>query len=391
MAFSADGKDEVIELSGKLGLTEIGRGLMHTVLKSKEKADEGRIIKEAINQGLGGFVPDIIFEQLVKNYSNAEWMYGKTFINLISGYDQDYLGRNVRIPEFQQELKKRIAEKIRKLRDEGLLDEEDNLTEKGIQMAALVTYIEELDAIISKGLVGEQESTQRAAYGSKGETHEFRRGDRYRDIDIRGSIKRAITRGRNELVLKELEVHERRSKGRISVLYGIDASGSMKGEKLDLAKKAGIALAFKAIEGKDKVGLVVFSSEVKEAISPTTDFGLLLRTITAIRAARETDIIKMIEKAIELFPRDDGTKHLIILTDALPTVGEKPEEGTLEAASVAHNHNITISVVGVNLDKKGEELARRIAEVGNGRFYVVKNVKELDRVVLEDYWRTAAG
>ena len=388
-AFSSEAKEEVIELTGKLGLTEIGRGLMHSVVEQKEKSDEGKLIKEAINQGLGSFVPDSIYENLVSNYSNAEKLYGKTFLNLVSGYDADYLGRNVKIPEFQRELKKKIVEKIDELRDEGVIDDNYAITEKGVQLAALVAYVEELDAIVAKGLFGERLSKKRAIYGSKGETHSFRKGDRYRDISIKKSVKRAARRKHSTLHVNDLEAHERESHGSVYIIYGIDASGSMKGEKIDLAKKAGIALAFKAIERKDKVGVVVFSKEAKEAIEPTTDFGLLLRTISKVRAARETDIVKLLEKAIELFPRDEATKHLIMLSDALPTVGKKPEEETLEAASIARAHGITISVVGINLDSKGEKLAQKISEIGEGRFYFVKNVKELDRVVLEDYYATS--
>lgn len=385
-AFSSGARDEVIELTGKLGLTEIGHGLMHSVLEHKEKTDDGKLIKEAINQGMGAFVPDLIYEQLVNNYSGAERLYGKTFLSLVSGYDVDYMGRNVKIPEFQRELKKRIADKIDELRHEGLVDEQHMITEKGMQLAALVAYVEELDVIVARGLFGEQASRKKAAYGSKGETHAFRAGDRYRDIAVKRSIKKAARRRHAALSLDDLEVHERQSHGSVYIIYGIDASGSMKGEKIDLAKKAGIALAFKAIEGKDKVGVVVFSKDVKEAVAPTDDFGLLLRTISAVRAARETDIVALLEKAVELFPREEATKHLLILTDALPTVGKKPEEETLEAVSVARSNGVTVSVVGIDLDKKGMALAQKIAELGEGRFYVVRNIKELDKVVLEDYY-----
>lgn len=117
MAFSPEAKaeEEITELTGKLGFTEIGHGLMHSVLEGK-KTDEGKLINEAINQGLGAFVPDDIFQNIVTNYSHAERLYGKTFLNLVSGYDVDYLGKNVRIPEFQRELKKKIAENIEQLR-----------------------------------------------------------------------------------------------------------------------------------------------------------------------------------------------------------------------------------------------------------------------------------
>ena len=137
---SSTASDDIVELSGKLGLTELGQGLMHSVLETSEKTDDGKLIKEAINQGFGAFVPDFIYQQFVQNYSYAEKLYGKTFVNLVSGYDADYVGRNVKIPEFQRELKKKILEKVETLRDEGLVNEDFVITEKGMQLAALVLY-----------------------------------------------------------------------------------------------------------------------------------------------------------------------------------------------------------------------------------------------------------
>jgi len=384
MAFDSSATSEAVELTGKLGLTELGKGLMHSVIEGRQTND-GKLLKEAINQGFGGFVPDDIYKNLITDYRSAERLYGRTFVSLLSGYDADYVGRNIRIPEFQRELQQRIAEKLRELRGTGVLDRDNLITEKGMQLAALVTYIEELDLIESRGLFGEQRSERRAVYGSKGETRPFTRQSRYRDIAIRRSVKRAVKRAHRQLLIGDLEAHERVSHGNINIIYGIDASGSMKGEKIDLAKKAGIALAFKAIGRRDRVGLVVFSKEVKESIPPTADVGLLLRSIIRIRAARETDITALLEKAVELFPRSGSTNHLIILTDAMPTVGKQPEEETLEAAAKARAHHITISVAGINLTAKAARLAQKLAEIGNGKFYLVKNLRELDKVVLEDY------
>ena len=78
--------------------------------------------------------------------------------------------------------------------------------------------------------------------------------------------------------------------------------------------------------------------------------------------------------------------HLIILTDALPTVGKKPEEETLEAVSLARASGITVSILGIKLDEKGETLAKQITSMGDGRLYVVKNLENVDKIVLEDYY-----
>ena len=180
--------------------------------------------------------------------------------------------------------------------------------------------------------------------------------------------------------------YKRKSKGQVYIVYAIDASGSMKGEKIKQCKKAGIALSYKAIEEKDKVGLIVFGKEVKEKIEPTQDFPLLIKTVANIRASNETDIASTISDAIELFPNKNVTKHLILLSDALPTKGKKPEQSTLEAVSKARASNITISFIGIKLDEKGEKLAKKIEEFGGGRLYKVTDIEDIDKLVLEDYF-----
>jgi len=46
---------------------------------------------------------------------------------------------------------------------------------------------------------------------------------------------------------------------------------------------------------------------------------------------------------------------------------------------------VTLSVAGLSLDKDGERVAKKIVEIGSGRLFLVKNLAELDRLILEDY------
>ena len=87
-----------------------------------------------------------------------------------------------------------------------------------------------------------------------------------------------------------------------------------------------------------------------------------------------------------MFPRDNVTKHLILITDAMPTVGDDPNKNTLNLVERATGYGITVSVIGIDLSKEGTELARKIAEIGKGRLYVVKDLDNLDRIVLQDYY-----
>ena len=375
------------ELSGKLAFQQLEDKLMHSVLENDKKTiDSGKLISDVINQGMSSFTPDLMFEQLVKNYTLAKQIYGESIIRLVSGYEPDYVKKNIGIPEFQRELKEKIREKIQELKDEGLVEKDNSLSEKGIELASLVLYFEELDRIVPKGIVGEKISKKTFIYGEKENSRVYKKGDRYRDIALKKSVKLALRRGHTAFDGKDLQVFEKQSKGQTYIIYGLDASGSMKGKKIEACKKAGIALAYKAIQEKDKVGLIVFGSEIKEIVEPTADFTRLLKEITRIKASKETDIVATIRKAIELFPSEDITKHLILITDALPTKGDEPEKLTLEEASMARSKGITISLIGINLDEKGRKFAEKIIQVGEGRMYVVRNLENVDKIVLEDYY-----
>lgn len=375
------------ELSGKLAFQQLEDKFMHSVLENDKKViDSGKLISDAINQGMSSFSPDLMFEQLVKSYLTAKQIYGESIIRLVSGYEPDYIKKNIGIPEFQKELKEKIQQKILELKEEGFLLKDDTLSEKGVELASLVLYFEELDKIVPKGVIGEKASKKTHIYGEKEDSRVYKKGDRYRDIALRKSIKLAIRRGHGDFGGKDLQVYEKQSKGQTYIVYALDASGSMKGKKIEACKKAGIALAYKAITEKDKVGLIVFGSEVKEVIEPTLDFTRLLKEITRIRASKETDIVSTLKKAIELFPSEHITKHLVLMTDALPTKGDEPEKLTLEETSIARSKGITISVIGINLDEKGKKLAEKIVKIGDGRLYVVRNLENVDKIVLEDYY-----
>jgi hypothetical protein len=44
--------------------------------------------------------------------------------------------------------------------------------------------------------------------------------------------------------------------------------------------------------------------------------------------------------------------------------------------------------VGIKLDKKAEELAENIVQIGKGRFYRARGLSDIDHIVLEDYYRS---
>ncbi len=345
----------------------------------------GQMILDTLNQAIGPLTPDLIFKNLVKDYKLAKRLMGERFLRLVSGYAPNYVEKNIHIPEFQRELKKNIENSVEKLEKEGLISKEGDVMKKGMELAALSLYMEELSEMIPRGMTGTHTHRKPSHDGERDEIVPFTRG-RYKDLAVRDSIKLALRRGHRALTPNDLRSNTRDSRGQCYLVYALDASGSMRGEKIAMCKKAGVALSYHAIQQQDHVGLIVFGSEVKEKVEPGKDFMHLLHTITKIRARNETNIEDTVREAIGMFPRAEVTKHLMLITDALPTRGETPEKNTLEAVSLARSHGVTISVIGITLDPKGKALARKIAELGGGRLYIAKTVKELGLLVLEDYY-----
>ncbi len=360
---------------------------MHSLTQGDNKAIEnGNLLQGCLDNGIRSFTPNLMMEKFVQDYKLAKHIYGDAFLRQFSGYDPNYIEKNIKIPEFQRELAGKIKEKLNELKSEGLIDKNNFITDKGIELASLVLYIQEIENLMPTGIFGEKFHNDRYIYGDATDVKKFKKTDRYKDIALRTSIKTSIRRGHQEMMIEDMKSFERQAKGRIYVIYALDSSGSMKGDKLSMCKRAGVALSFKAIEEKDLVGLIVFGKEVKQAVMPTDDFMMLLKEMIKLKATSETNLAVTIKQSIDMFRDPNSTKHLVILTDAMPTFGKDPEAETLEAARLAANNGITISIIGININKKGEELAKNIVETAKGRLYAVKDVKDVDTVILEDYY-----
>jgi len=363
----------------------IDSGFSHSLIENDKKTiNEGRLLEAASSYGLNSFNPDLMLNALTEDYQNIENIYGETILRYLTGYDPSALKKNIKFPEFRNELKKKILKTIEDMKDENLLNDDCSISERGYELAALTLYMDELDDLTSKGL-GEWKKKERSYYGEKNDIKNYKKGDRYKDLAAKQTIKISLRRQHNKILAEDLRMFSRESKGKIYIVYALDASGSMKGKKLQTCKKAGIGLAFKAINEMDRVGLMVFGSDVEDVLYPTDDFYLFLKKIIKVKAKKQTDLALTIDRSIDLFPNDNITKHLVLITDAIPTKGEHPEEKTLESVQKAVNSGITISLIGVCLGE-GKELAKKIVELGRGKLSIVQNLEEMDKIVISDYY-----
>ncbi len=386
--YSKEPKKEESEKKESGRENRIREGQGSTLKEDKPNYFEtAKLIMDSINNNI--FLnSNRLFENLIHNYKLSKKLLGVNFLERLTGYDEKYLSKNINIPEFQRELKKKIDEKIDELKDEKLIDKNDNITDNGYELAAISLVIDELSEL-NDYKEGRYRNKRKMEHGVVRDFKEFK-SESYKNIAIRKTIRTALKRLHKEIIKADLKAVIRSDKAGINIVYAIDASGSMKGEKIEQAKKAGVALAYRAIKDKNKVGLVIFQEKVVKEIPLTNDFELLAKSLVGIRAKQQTEIAQTILKSIDLLSRvkTKGSKHLFIITDAIPTKGETPVEDALKASSIASSNKIRISIIGIKLNEEAEKLARRITEMTEGRLYRIMNtnrINKLDTIILSEY------
>ena len=361
--------------------------LAHTVLDvDTDSIEEGMLVQEAFNRSLSTFLPDMMFKELVTNYKNAKKLYGQTIIRELTGYDSRYVDKNIKIPEFQRELQKRLKDKADELHEEGILTKGGQFTKDSLIAAALFMIDEEFkQAPLGYSSYGEPSPKAANNQGERSDVRKYKKGDPYKDLAVRQSISRALKRGRTELSSNDLHSYDRESRQKINIIYALDTSGSMKGDKIRLAKKAGVSLAHRAIHDHNEVGLILFGHKIQTKVELTKDFFTFVQPLATCIPSNETDLGLAIETGIELLQGVTGIKHIVLLTDGLHTTSKDPRKAVMEQVGLAQHQDISISVVGINLDTLGLEMAEDIVDMSQGNLYAVQDLKDVGGIIIADY------
>ncbi len=162
----------------------------------------------------------------------------------------------------------------------------------------------------------------------------------------------------------------------LGIVVAIDASGSMQGEPLRLAKEAAWA-AVQVLHPEDYIGVIAFNKEAKEllALTKAGDRDIVKDRIARIQSGGGTDFTAALELAEEMFAEEVlSVRHLILLSD-----GES-EPGRFEAcAQRLARAGITISTVGCGASLNVRDLSN-IAAHGGGKFYPAYSLNEVPEI-----------
>jgi len=166
----------------------------------------------------------------------------------------------------------------------------------------------------------------------------------------------------------------------LAMMLVVDKSGSMTGEKIELAKEAAIS-AVEVLGLHDQVGVVAFDGEaywVVDLQSADAKSGII-QTISTIEAGGGTSIYPGLVEAHEALSRTTATfKHVILMTDGQSQPGDF--QGIIEQMQ---GEQITVSTVAVG-EGADTELLQEMARWGAGRYYFTADPYDIPQIFTKE-------
>ncbi|GAP06825.1 uncharacterized protein containing a von Willebrand factor type A (vWA) domain [Anaerolinea thermolimosa] len=135
------------------------------------------------------------------------------------------------------------------------------------------------------------------------------------------------------------------------VIFVIDRSGSMEGEKFRQAQEA-LRYVIRKLNPEDRFHLLAFSTGVeifREGMRTVEEAADAIAWIDGLSAAGSTDINRALLEALSQADRERPV-YLIFLTDGLPTVGELDTQQILENVARVAPGNVRLFTFGVGYD-----------------------------------------
>lgn len=174
-----------------------------------------------------------------------------------------------------------------------------------------------------------------------------------------------------------MELEGKREIPSLGLILVIDRSGSMSGQKIELAKESAMRTV-ELMRSKDTVGVVAFDDSPWWVVPPQKlgDKKDVLESIQSIPSNGGTNIYPAVESALnEMLNIKAQRRHIILMTDGQSAL----QSGYDDLTSTMVKNKITLSSVAVGADAD-KNLLQYLADAAKGRYYYVEDETTLPAV-----------
>lgn len=183
-----------------------------------------------------------------------------------------------------------------------------------------------------------------------------------------------------EILPVRSDFEKEQEKPSLAMMLVVDKSGSMDGDKIEMAKSAARS-AVELLGRNDKVGVLAFDGQtyVISQIQPASNKLKIGDDIARIDAGGGTTMYPAMEMAYtSLLETPAKLKHVILLTDGISSPGDF--EGLAQEMT---SQKMTVSTVAVG-EGADTTLLEEIARIGKGRYYFTTDPSQVPQIFAKE-------
>lgn len=178
-----------------------------------------------------------------------------------------------------------------------------------------------------------------------------------------------------------------------NLVFLIDVSGSMeRPNRLPLLQSA-FKLLVENLRSKDTISIVTYGGGVAIRLSATSgsEKNKINNLIDSLYADGDTPGEGAIRTAYYMAKRSfikNGNNRIILATDGDFNVGQTSEKELDELVSTQRQSGIYLTCIGVGMGNYKDSKLETLAKKGNGNFAYLDNVKEAEKVLVQEFTKT---